>query len=189
DPELLGIMYEGGCRGVSFGVESASQKILDNVKKGNKVSDAEKAIIWAKKTGIKVFTSFIFGLPGENWETIRDTIEFVKKTLPHSAQFNIAVPYPGTEFYNYVVENNFLLKNHSWEELMQHKAVIRTENLNPEELEKARKIAYRSLYFNPKWVIQNVWWIIKHPEDFSVGLRYYIKALKNYLVYKMEHAH
>ncbi|MEM5816023.1 MAG: radical SAM protein [Candidatus Aenigmatarchaeota archaeon] len=189
DLELLQIMYEGGCRGIAFGVESGSQRILDNVKKGNTVMDAENAIIWAKSVGIKVFTSFIFGLPGENWDSIKETIEFVKRTLPHGAQFNVAVPYPGTEFYKYIAKNKLFAKEYSWEELMQHKAIIKTENLSPEDLLMARKKAYRTLYFNPKWVLQNFLWIIRHPEDFYVGFRYYLKALKNYLFYKMEHAH
>ncbi|WP_148882920.1 B12-binding domain-containing radical SAM protein [Thermococcus aciditolerans] len=189
DPELLKIMYEGGCRGIAYGVESGSQTILDNAKKGITVEQAKNAIKWTKEAGIKVFTSFIFGLPGETKDTIEETIRFVKETLPHGAQFNVAVPYPGTEFYEYVKQKNLFIGNPSWESFYQHKAVIRTEELSPEELERARKRAYRALYFNPRWIFQNVKWVLTHPEDFILGVRYYAKALKNYLLYRMEHAH
>jgi len=189
DPELLKIMHKGGCRGISYGIESGSQTILDNAKKGITVEQAKNAIKWTKEAGIKVLASFIFGLPGESKETIEETINFVKETLPHGAQFNVAVPYPGTEFYEYVKQKNLFVGNPSWESFYQHKAVIRTEHLSPEELESARRRAYRELYFNPRWIAQNVKWVFTHPEDFMLGLKYYAKALKNYIIYKMEHAH
>jgi len=189
DPKLLKIMYEGGCRGIAYGIESGSQKILDNVKKGIIVEQARNAIKWTKEAGIKVYISFIFGLPGENQETVKETIKFVKETLPHGAQFNVAVPYPGTELYNYAIKEGLISRDIRWDELYQHKATMRTKELSPEELEKIRRKAYRSLYFNPKWVIQNIFWILRHPEDFRIGVKYYLKALKNYIVYRMEHAH
>ena len=73
-------MFDGGCRGISFGVESGSQLILDNAKKGITVDQAAEAIKKAKKIGLKVNCSFMFGLPGESWNTIKETIDFVKKT-------------------------------------------------------------------------------------------------------------
>ena len=78
DEDLLKKMFEAGCRGISYGIESGSQTILDNAGKGATVEQSEKAIMLAKKTGLKVLCSFIFGLPGENWATIDETIKFVK---------------------------------------------------------------------------------------------------------------
>lgn len=188
DKELLQIMHDGGCTGIAFGIESGSQKILNNVEKDITIEQAKKAIEWTKESGIKVFTSYIFGLPGENWETIKETITFVKETLPHSAQFNVAVPYPGTLLFSYAIEKG-LLSDTNWRNLYQHKALMRTEKLTSQDLEKARKMAYRMLYFNSRWVINNIRWVLDHPIDLRLGLKYYFKILKNYLLYNMEHAH
>jgi radical SAM superfamily enzyme YgiQ (UPF0313 family) len=100
DEETLKAMKSGGCRGLSLGIESGSQKILDNVKKGITTAEAARAIKMAKHAGLLVYASFIFGLPGEDQSTAKETLTFVKNALPHGAQFNVAVPYPGTEFYN-----------------------------------------------------------------------------------------
>ncbi len=189
DPKLLKMMYEGGCRGIAYGIESGSQKILDNAKKGIKVGEAKSAIKWIKEAGIKVYTSVIFGLPGENWDTVRETIKFVKETLPHGAQFNVAVPYPGTELYARAIKEGFISKDIKWDELYQHKARIRTKELSPEELEKIRRKAYRSLYFNPRWLTHNIFWVFRRPGDFTLGIIYYLKILRNFVVYRMEHAH
>jgi len=189
DYDLLKTMYEGGCRGTSYGIKSGSQKILDLAKKGFTVEQAENAIRFAKKAGIKVFASFIFGLLGENWDTVRETISFVKRTLPHGAEFNIAVPYPGTELYEIAVKKGWIVREYDWRKLYQHAAVMRTDEMTPEDLEKARLLAYKSLYFNSMWILSNVIWLVRHPEDIPLGVKYYMKALKNYVVYRMTHAH
>lgn len=187
--DLLRIMYRGGCRGISYGVESGSQTILDSAGKGTKVEEAEKAIQWAKEAGIKTYCSFILGLPGENSATVKETIKFVRKTLPTGAQFNVAVPYPGTELYRIAVSNGWVDKRINWRDLYQHKAVMRTAELSYDELDEARKLAYRSLYFNPKWWFENMVHTCKHPDDFPLAARYSMKILTNYVFHGMSHAH
>jgi anaerobic magnesium-protoporphyrin IX monomethyl ester cyclase len=189
DAELLTAMYDGGCRGLSYGIESGSQTILDCAKKGATVEQAEKAIEWAKKAGIKVYCSFIFGLPNENRQTIEETIQFVKRTLPTGAQFNVAVPYPGSELHRIAIEKGWIKAGVDWREMYQHDAIMRTDELNNQDLDEARKNAYHALYINPKWWLQNLWHIAKHPEDFQLATRYTIKITKNYLFNKMSHSH
>lgn len=189
DRDLLKAMYDGGCRGISFGIESGNQKILNNAKKGITVEQAENAIRWAKEVGIKVYCSFMFGLPGENWKTVKETINFVKRTLPTGAQFNVAVPYPGTELYKIAVEKKWIKEGANWREMYQHEAIMRTDELSYEDLNKARKMAYRALYFNPKWWLQNVGHTLRHPEDLPLATKYVIKIIKNYIFHKMTHAH
>ncbi len=189
DDDLLKILYNGGCRGISYGIESGSQKILDNAKKGTTVEQAENAIRWAKEAGIKVYCSFILGLPCENWSTVEETIEFVKRTLPTGAQFNIAVPYPGTELYKIALDKGWSKEGTNWQEMYQHEAVMRTNELSYDDLDKARKMAYRALYFNPKWWLQNAWHVLRHFDDFPLATRYAVKIMKNYILHKMAHAH
>ena len=187
--DMLRTMRRGGCRGVAYGIETGSQEILQSVAKGNRVEDAEAAIRWTKEAGIKAYCSFIIGLPGENWDTIRETIRFVKRTRPTGAQFNVAVPYPGTPMYDLAVEKGWVKSSPKWRELYQHAANMRTESLGQQELERARELAYRSLYFDPKWIMGNVYWVLKYPEDLLLGVRYFFKIMNNYLVHQMRHAH
>lgn len=189
DKDLLKAMYEGGCRGISYGIESGSQKILDASKKIMHVKQAENAIYWAKEAGIKVYCSFIFGLPGENWGTICETLSFVKKTLPTGAQFNVAVPYPGTALFELASKNGWIKTGVSWKEMYQHESIMQTEHLSAEDLNRARKMAYRALYFNPRWWAQNAWFSIRCPYDLPLAIKYVQKIIKNYFVNSMEHAH
>jgi radical SAM superfamily enzyme YgiQ (UPF0313 family) len=188
DEELLAAMYRGGCRGISFGIESGSQSVIDKAEKGSTVEQAEHAIRRAKKAGIKVYCSFIMGLPGETRDTVRETIAFVRRTLPIGAQFNVAVPYPGTKLYE-AVYGEKAEDNSDWRKLYQYQAVVGTDALSPEDLDRARMMAYRSLYLNPRWWIQNVWHVARHPGDFEIAARYVIKIVDNYLIHSMRHGH
>lgn len=189
DAELLRLMKQAGCRGMSFGIESGSQTILNNAKKGTTIKQAEDAIRMAKKAGIKTYISCMFGLPGETWDTVQETIDFVKRTLPNGAQFNVTVPYPGTELYEMAIDQGLIPDNLDWTQLFQHKSILRTDEMSTDDLERARKMAYRSLYFNPGWILSNMLFLLKQPGDIPLAVRYYIKSLTNFLLYKMEHAH
>jgi radical SAM superfamily enzyme YgiQ (UPF0313 family) len=187
-PDLLKIMREAGCKGISFGVESGSDKILKGVNKAITVEQQAKGVKMAKEAGIKTFCSFIIGLPGETEETIQETLNFVKETLPTSAQFNVAVPYPGTALYDMALKNKWIDKI-DWETLYQHESIMKNQALTGKQLEDARMRAYRTLYFNPKWILSNVWHVMTNPEDFILATRYAVKIFKNFFIYKMRDAH
>lgn len=188
DDELVCSMKMAGCRGISLGIESGSQLILDNASKGIKIAEAKAAIKTVKKHGIKVLCSFIIGLPGETWATVQETIDFVKETLPTGVQFNVAVPYPGTELYESARAKG-LLKNVDWRHLYQHEAILGTDELSPDDLNKARFMAYQALYTYPVWYLENVKHILRNPEDFNMGVKYSIKIINNFLLHRMEHSH
>jgi len=188
DLDLLKHMRKAGCRGISYGIESGSQKILDQSDKCLTVDQGRNAIEWARQARIKTFASFILGLPGETWDTIGETISFINQTMPNSAEFNVAVPYPGTRLYEMVYGD----KNVSavdFRSLYQDDAVVGTDALTPGDLNRARNMAYRSLYFNPRWWLRNLGHVLREPEDLDLATRYATKALSNYLVHGMKHAH
>jgi len=100
--ELLRTMKRSGCISLAFGIESGSQRILDNViGKGTKVNVNLKAIEMAKKAGIEEIRLFVMvGLPGETASDIKKTINFVKKADPTNVGLTVAIPMPGSEWGN-----------------------------------------------------------------------------------------
>ncbi len=188
DPDLLHDMRSAGCSGISFGVESGNQGILDSVSKGATVAQAENAIRSAKKAGIKTYCAFILGLPGETRETAMDTIRFANRALPNGAQFNVLAPYPGTELHEQLQQQG-LLPAVDWRKMYQDAAVVGTEALTPEELNDLRHLAYRKLYFNPRWWTQNVRFAFKSRTDLHLATRYAMRVLNNYFVHGMHGSH
>lgn len=188
DPDLLREMRAAGCSGISFGVESGNQKILDSVSKQATVEQAEHAIAWAKEAGIKTYCAFILGLPGESWETAMDTIRFALRTMPNGAQFNVLAPYPGTELHETLREQG-LLPDVDWRKMYQDAAVVGTKDLTPEQLNRLRKLAYTKLYLNPRWWSQNLRLAVASRQDFQLASRYGIRILNNYFVHGMKGTH
>lgn len=189
DKQLVEKMKSAGCRAICMGIETGSQKIIGEVNKKVSVEKAADIIKMVKSTGIKAYCSFVIGLPGENWDTVNETIEFVKNTLPTGAQFNVAAPYPGTKLYDIAIEKGWISKNADFRKMYQHQSMMRTDELTEEDLNVARKKAYEALYLNPKWWIQNVCHVVKNPEDFEIASGYVVKILNNFFINKMNYAH
>ncbi len=150
DEEMIVKMKQAGCWLVAFGIESGSQKVLDNVKKDAMVEDAVRTINLCNKHGVKTWGYFIIGLPGETKETVRETIDLAKKIPLDIALFHVAMPYAGTEFYFQSVANGWL-NTYDWKHFdMNDSAVVGYDDFSAEEILKATKQAFREFYMRPK---------------------------------------
>jgi len=76
---LLRKMRKAGCWGLSYGIESGSQNVLDKMRKHFKISDAESVIRYTHRAGIKVSLNFMFGFPYETEEFFQETLDFIKR--------------------------------------------------------------------------------------------------------------
>jgi radical SAM superfamily enzyme YgiQ (UPF0313 family) len=117
DEELLRLMRGAGCNWLGYGIESANQRILDEMKKGVTVEQARRAVRLTKKLGFVCSTSYIVGMPSETPGSIEDTVRFIlKEDLPFFGLF-YATPYPGCELYDDLIrsgrvrdEEEFIMK-------------------------------------------------------------------------------
>lgn len=99
DNKILKSAYKSGCRWIGYGIESGSQSILNNMNKNIRIKQNAEAIELTRKNNIYPNTSFIYGYPGENKETIEETISFCKN-LNIKPNFFYATPYPLTTLFN-----------------------------------------------------------------------------------------
>jgi len=105
---VLKEMKTAGCRLLIVGYESGNSQILKNIKKGVTKERMIQFTRDCQELRIMIHGCFIFGLPGETKETIRETIEFAKGLNLDSIQGAVASPYPGTEFYDYCLKHGLL---------------------------------------------------------------------------------
>ncbi len=107
--ELLNLMYKAGCRRIFYGVEHINEKIKLNVGKMQNKQKVIEAIRMTKKAGITAMASLIIGLPGENWDTIKELKDFIIQIKPDNYSVLTPVPYPGTPLYEQAKKNGWLL--------------------------------------------------------------------------------
>jgi len=142
DEKLLERLRHAGLFAVKYGVESASQQLLNNISKGTDLKRVEDIIKYTKYLGIRTHLTFTFGLPAENKHTIRETINYAIKMDPTSVQFSLATPFPGTRFYEQMEKGGYILTK-NWEKYDgNHRSVIKTDALSAKQLQKAKKTAY-----------------------------------------------
>jgi anaerobic magnesium-protoporphyrin IX monomethyl ester cyclase len=85
--ELLEQMHTGGCRMILFGLESASQPIIDLMVKGTKLDHMSRILRESAGAGIWNHTFLFFGFPGESIADAQQTVNFLyaHKEYVHSA--------------------------------------------------------------------------------------------------------
>ncbi|MBA7701331.1 Anaerobic magnesium-protoporphyrin IX monomethyl ester cyclase [subsurface metagenome] len=160
DKELLRHMRQAGCYAIAYGIESASQEILDILNKGITLEQIEEAIRITREVGMQTVGYFMIGSPGENLETIRKTIQFAKKLKLDFAQFAITTPFPGTELYNlYLRDKGGVIP---WENFVYDGSgreitpVFESSSLSRDDLQRWVKRAYREFYLRPTYFWQRI---------------------------------
>lgn len=110
--EMLELMARSGCRWLYLGCESGSQRILDKIDKRIYIEDIRNVINWGKELGIKCYTSWIIGIPGETEEDRQKTFKLIEELQPFSAHINVYIGLPGSDIYEEMVQSgNYIYKD------------------------------------------------------------------------------
>ena len=153
DEDLICLMKQSGCWGLALGVESGDQGILEKIKKGTTLAAAQKAVELCRNADIVTVLYFILGLPWDSEKTIKESIKFAKSLNADLAEFNIAVPFPGTEFYKIAKEKK-LFNTDAYENLDFTNFQINTFFLNSSQLHLLRKKSYMIYYFRLAYLLK-----------------------------------
>jgi len=74
DLEYYKDLAAGGCIMFNYGIESGSQKVLDDMAKGVTIAEMEQNFIDGKKVGIWAATNWIVGFPTEDFQDYADSM-------------------------------------------------------------------------------------------------------------------
>jgi len=145
-PEILQKLYDSGCREYCLGVESGSPKVLNTIHKGTIPEKVRGIIREAKRIGLPVKEFLMVGNPGETWEDVEMTLQFVKETDPDFWTIFNFIPLPGCDIWNNREKYGINLRTNDWNQYfciggknvggITHDVV---GGLSGEEIEKARQ--------------------------------------------------
>jgi len=185
DKEMLKEMASSGCKKISFGVESGSDRMLKLIKKNITVEQVMLVVEWAKNANIGIVEcTFIIGShPDETYEDLRDTWRLIKKISPDMIAVSVIVPYPGTEVFKLMEERGYI-NNKNWDDfqMIGTKPGWHTANFSSNELIRLQRKFINQYYFSPGNLIKKIA-SIKSAEEarylFRTGLEYVRFMIKN----------
>lgn len=105
---------------ILVGFESGDSRMLINARKGCRLEDNYRAIKLLGKTKIKVYPTFVLGLPGESRDSIKKTIDFMHYVMGNCdvsrLVVSILIPFPGSYTYQNLIsheklQGKYLLKD------------------------------------------------------------------------------
>jgi len=94
-----------------IGMESGSQRLLDFIKKGTTVEQNIKSAEICRKNGIKIFATFMLGLPTEIKAESLSTAIMIDKIAPEHPSAFYFYPIEGTEIHKFCQDNDLILKD------------------------------------------------------------------------------
>lgn len=112
DDSFIQLLKESGCKVLTFGVESGSQRILDSIHKDISLDEVFKVHEKLNKGGISPSYHFMAGFPGETKKDLLETYNVMMKLYyqhPKTKHVgpSIYTPYPGTPLYYKCVEMGY----------------------------------------------------------------------------------
>ena len=185
DYETMRVMKKAGCRLIIPGIESGSQTILNNIKKGTKVEQFYSYVANAKKAGLLIHACYMVGNQGETKETMQQTLDLALKLNTDTAQFFPLIPYPGTEAYDWAKANGFIVENYEDYVLEDgsHNTVLSMPDLSSQEMVEFCNNARRKYYLRPSYILHRIWTGLKDPSDLKRSVKAFGR-LKKYLFKK-----
>ena len=109
DEDTLRLAKESGCYIFSYGIESASNRVLESMNKKSTIEKVIKGIELAEKVGVGFSGNLLFGDPSENGEDIMASLEFWAEYGQSNQIFlTNLMPYPGSKLFDYCLERKII---------------------------------------------------------------------------------
>lgn len=106
--ETLQCLKDTGCYEVTFGVESADDRVLKSMQKHITVRQIEQAFDWAAKVGLPAKGYIIFGDLLETEETIYNSITWWKNHPGYDIRLWWILTFPGSYLYQVACERGMI---------------------------------------------------------------------------------
>jgi len=154
------LMKKAGFRMLLFGLESASQRILDELNKGVTVEDILDSCKKAKDAGLTVHITIMFGYPSASREEELRTYQLAKKLMEggyaDTLQSTLLMPYPGSRLYEMALEKGWLRYSPGeWEHWDMSKPVLKSADISPEEVNQLCHETYK-LFISSKYILRRL---------------------------------
>ncbi len=120
DFEVLPLLKKAGINWFALGIESANPHVRDDVTKNLHREDIKRVVRRIQSAGIRVIGNYIFGLPADTEETMRETLELARDLNCEYANMYSVMAYPGSRLYEETLRTHPERLPRSWSAYSQH---------------------------------------------------------------------
>ena len=152
--KMVDLAIKSGIHWLCLGIESASERVRDDIDKGYKQEDIFRCIEKSRTAGIYIIANYIFCMPEDDLATMKGTLNLALELNTEHANFYSGMAYPGSQLYDRAVREGWRLPN-SWIGYSQHSEEtlpLPTKYLSGGQVLTFRDYAHRQYFSNPVYL-------------------------------------
>lgn len=172
-PDMLDKLKRAGIQWLALGIESGSEHVRDGAEKAFNQEEIIDIVRDIQKAGIRVIGNFIFGLPDDDLETMKQTLDLALELNCEFVNLYSAMAYPGSPLYVQAASKNLPLPE-NWSGFSQHSydcLPLPTDHITAAEVLRFRDQAFHTYFSSTRYldmVAQIFGWETRdHVEDMA----------------------
>lgn len=160
DREMLEALSAAGCKALHLGVESGSQRILDQMEKEVTVDQIREAFRLGRELGFETRAYFMVGYLDEDAESMDATLRLALELPLDWVSFSVACPLPGTPLYDEARRRRYISQDF-WGDYTRAGGTLKVPHLSTERFSATDLLGrqhhnYRSFYLRPPYLARKV---------------------------------
>ena len=132
---MLHMLAEAGCRQITFGVESGSERVRREIMRRQVGNQRFKDVFrWTRDAGILLTANFMLGLPGETRDDLEQTLELAEDLNVADFGYFVFYPYPGTHLFDACLERGYLPADYLERPANHRETILRMPDLSGDDI-------------------------------------------------------
>lgn len=151
---MINGLKDAGLKAFIIGFESGSDRVLKFLRKGASAAKNLRAAEICKENQILIWANYMMGIPTETKEEVRMTVDMIRKIKPHWAACSYYTPHPGSDLYDYCIENDLsLIKDHA---SFRRGGDVKIEKIKGVDYEYLHKMMELSVFSAPEYYLRRI---------------------------------
>jgi len=155
DQNHLDLLKAAGINWLALGIESAEHRVRMEATKGRfQDIDIKKTVEMIEASGIEVIANYLFGLPGDNLETMQATLDFSLDLCTAAWNGYSVMALPGSELHHEARQQGYALpSSYSGYSFYSYDTLpLPTKELTPVQILAFRDKAFMEYHTDPRFL-------------------------------------
>jgi radical SAM superfamily enzyme YgiQ (UPF0313 family) len=132
---LLQMLAAAGCRQITYGVESGSERVRRTIMRRQVTNQRFKDVFrWTRDAGILLTANFMLGLPGETRDDLEQTLELADELNVADFGYFVFYPYPGTHLFDECIARGYLPPDYLERPANHRESILQLPDLSRDDI-------------------------------------------------------